>query len=89
MVWTDCYIGGRCSCRSVELKWVGIGFVATDLAKRRVDEVRVRANYSIGIRRLCTLSLTNSYPFHIVVRGAIVANEISQRAAFVTLSCGS
>ena len=29
------------------------GFVATDLAKRRVDEVRVRAtcNYSIGIRR--------------------------------------
>ena len=51
MVWTDCYIGGRCSCRSVELIWVGIGFVATDLAKRRVDEVRVRANYSIGIRR--------------------------------------
>ena len=25
--------------------------VATDLAKRRVNEVRVRANYSIGIRR--------------------------------------
>ena len=29
-----------------ELKWVGIGFVATDLAKRRVDEVRVRATYT-------------------------------------------
>ena len=26
-------------------------FVATDLTKRRVDEVRVRAYYSIGIRR--------------------------------------
>ena len=41
-------MGGRCSCRSVEFTWVGIGFVATDLAKRRVDEVRVIANYSIG-----------------------------------------
>ena len=51
MVRTDYYVGGRCSCRSVKLTWVGIEFVATDLAKRRVDEVRVRANYSIGIRR--------------------------------------
>ena len=89
MVGTDCYIGGRCLCRSVELKWVGTGFVATDLAKRRVDEVRMRPNYSIRTILLCTLSLTNSYHFHIVVRGAIVANEILQRAAFVTLSCGS
>ena len=51
MVWTNCYIGGRCSCRFVELKWGGIWFVATDLAKCRVDEVRVRDNYSIGIRK--------------------------------------
>ena len=51
MVRTDCYVGGRCLCRSVELTLVGIGFVATDLAKRLVDEVRVRANYNIGIRR--------------------------------------
>ena len=38
---------------------------------------------------LCTLSLTNSYPFHIVFRGAIVAKEISQRDAFVAISCDS
>ena len=30
---------------------VRIWFVAADLAKRRVDEVRVRVNYSIGIRK--------------------------------------
>ena len=41
----------RCLCGSVELTWVRIGFVAADLAKPQVDEVRVRANYSIGIRR--------------------------------------
>ena len=51
MVRTDCYIGERCSCRSAELTWVGFGFVATDYATCRVDELRVRANYSIGIRR--------------------------------------
>ena len=48
---TDCNMGGRCACGSVELAWVRIGFVVADLAKRRVVEVRVRANYSIGIRR--------------------------------------
>ena len=47
---TDCYIGGRCSCGSVEFTRVRIWFVAADLAKRRMDEVRVRANYSFGIR---------------------------------------
>ena len=41
---------GRCSCGSVELTRVRIWFVAADLSKRRVDEVRVRANFSIGIR---------------------------------------
>ena len=44
-------MGGRCACRSVELTWVGIGSVATDLAKCREDVISVRANYSIGIRR--------------------------------------
>ena len=48
---TDCYRGGRCAYGSVELAWVKIGFVVVDLAKRWVDEVRVRANYSIGFRR--------------------------------------
>ena len=46
---TDCYISGRCVCGSVELTRVRILFVAADLAKPGVDEVRVRANYSIGI----------------------------------------
>ena len=42
MVRTDSYIGGRCTCRSEELTWVGIGFVAlTDHAKRRVDKVNL------------------------------------------------
>ena len=37
----------------MSFRGVGIGrnWVATDPAKRRVDEVRVRANYSIGNRR--------------------------------------
>ena len=43
-------MGGRCSCGSVELTWVRIGFVAADLAKH-LDEVKLKANYSIGIRR--------------------------------------
>ena len=51
MVRTDCYMGGRCSCGSMLLTRVRIGFVATDLTNRRVDEVRVTANYSTGIRR--------------------------------------
>ena len=46
MVQTDFYIGGRCSCASVELTWVRIGLVM-----RCVDKVRVRANYTIGFRR--------------------------------------
>ena len=62
------------------------GFFATDLAKRQVDKVRLRAKYSIEIRRkdilLSSLSLANFSPFHIAVRGAIVAKEISLRHAF-------
>ena len=34
---------------------------------------------------LCTLSLGNCSPFHIVDRGATVAKEISHRAAFVAI----
>ena len=34
---------------------------------------------------LCSLSLVNCYPFQIVVWGAIVAKEISHRAAFVAI----
>ena len=41
---TKCYMGGRCSCGSFELTRVRIWFVAADLARRRLDEVRVRAN---------------------------------------------
>ena len=57
--------------------------IAADLAKRWMDEVsyRVRANYSIGIRRrgqycyvLCPSQ--NCFPFCIAVRGAIVAIRI-------------
>ena len=57
-------------CGSVELAWVRIGFVVADLAKRRVDEVRVRANYSNGIRRrghylfvLCLWQIAPPPPF--------------------------
>ena len=46
---TDCCMGGRCPCGSVELAWLRI--VSLILLQRRVDEVRVRANYGIGIRR--------------------------------------
>ena len=49
-VLTYCYMGVRCSCGSVELTMARIWFVVADLAKRRVHEVRVRANYSIEIR---------------------------------------
>ena len=57
--------------------------IAADLAKRYMDEVsyRVRANYSIVIRRrgqycyvLCPSQ--NCVPFYIAVRGAIVAIRI-------------
>ena len=74
MVRTDCYMGGRCSCGSVELTWVGTGYVSTDLAKRRVDEVKLKANYSIGIRRrgqyyvLCSSQIAPP-PLYIAVRG--------------------
>ena len=47
---TDRYICERRACGSVELTRVRMWFVAADVGKRRVDEVRVRANYSIGIR---------------------------------------
>ena len=47
---TDCYMCGRCSRGSVELTRVRIWFVAADFDKRRLDEVRVRAYYSIWIR---------------------------------------
>ena len=72
MVRTDCYMGGRFSCGSMELTWIRIEFVATDLTKRRVDKVRVTANYSTVIRR-CGHYVMYSVPrklplFHIVVR---------------------
>ena len=77
---TDCYMGGRCSCGSVEFTKVRIWFVAADLANRRVDEVLERTILSY------TLSLINCSPFYIAVRSAIVAMEISHRAVLVAIS---
>ena len=55
---------------ALPLGQVRVGVVVVDLAKRWVDEVRVRANYRTRKTLLCTLSLAKC------PSGTIVAKEM-------------